>query len=503
MVIGFQITDSSGRCFFSMRVARNRSSAHIIGISKPFFCLVFLALVLHIHPAWSCASTQDANDTVGASPAQSNSSESEVSIWNDPVFRKQFIASYGINSDIEPRVTPEEVAILEKIRPLMAEDLKKAETLLQKQIKPECSAILDFTLGSIYFQQDKLTEAMDNYLKAITKFPSFRRAWRNIGLIYARNGNYDESIKAFTRMIELGGGDAYSFGLLGFAYASKQDYQAAEVAYRNALLLQPENTEWRLGVTRCAFKQKKYEDAVTLLEVLIARYPDKTDFWLLQSQAYLGMKQPLRAAENIEAMSSLGKASAESLYTLGDIYFSENLADLAGQAYVRAIDTDTKPSIARPLRSAEMLASRGAVTQARQVASHIKEVRDKQMDEADRRKLLKLEMRLSMAEGTGSKETVGVMEEIVKLDPLDGEALMLLGQHFNKQNQPDRAIFYYERAESIDAFEINAKIRHAQVLVGMRRYADAIPLLRSAQETKPNDEVAAYLKQVERIAKTQ
>ena len=107
-----------------------------------------------------------------------------------------------------------------------------------------------------------------------------------------------------------------------------------------------------------------------------------------------------------------------------------------------------------------------------------------------------------MAEGGGSAETVSVLEEIVKLDPLDGEALMLLGQLYSKQNEPDRAIFYYERAESLDAFEVRAKIRHAQALVGMGRYNEAIPLLRRVQEVKPLDDIARYLEQVERIAKT-
>ena len=463
------------------------------------FVFMSLAIVFHTQATFCDVLPQDAN--AAAASVQSYLNGSEVDIWNDPVFKKQFIASYGINSEVEPRVTPEEILILEKIRPMMAEDLPGAQAALQKQMKPDCSAIIDFTLGSIYFQQDKMTEALDSYLKAVTKFPSFRRAWRNIGLIYARNSKFDESIKAFTRMIELGGGDAYSYGLLGFAYASKQDYQAAEAAYRNALLLQPDNTEWRLGITRCVFRQQKYADAATLLEVLIIRYPTKIDFWLLQAQAFLGMKQPLKAAQNLEVVDRLGKATPDSLYTLGDIYFSENLMDLASRSYLRAIDVDAKKSLARPLRSAEMLIGRGALPQAKQVVSHIKEVGGEQINDADRRKLLKLEMRISMAEGAGSAETVAVLEEIIKLDPLDGEALMLLGQHYAKQNEPDRAIFYYERAESIEAFEKNAKIRHAQVLVGMSRYADALPLLRRAQEIKPNDEIAAYIKQVERIAK--
>ncbi len=90
----------------------------------------------------------------------------------------------------------------------MANDLPKAEQALRKAMKPECSAMLDFTLGSIDFQQDKLPEAQANYEKAVAKFPSFRRAWRNLGLIHVRNGKYDDSIHAFMRMIELGGATA-------------------------------------------------------------------------------------------------------------------------------------------------------------------------------------------------------------------------------------------------------------------------------------------------------
>ncbi len=432
----------------------------------------------------------------------SQANQLELDVWNDPVFRKQFVAYYGINAEAEPRITPEEVAILEKVRPLMADDLPRAEKVLKGRMKADCSAILDFTLGGIQFQQDKMADALGNYQKAVAKFPSFRRAWRNLGLIYVRNGKHDDAISAFTRMIELGGGDAYSYGLLGFAYAAKLDYQAAEAAYRNALLLQPENTEWRLGVTRCVFKQQRFEDAVTLLETLIGRYPDKADFWLLQAQAYLGLKQPLKAAINLEAVDRLGKATVDSLYTLGNIYVAEHLIDLAANAYLRAIDVDVKQPFTRPLQSAEMLAARGALTQARQVAAHVRETWEKQMEEADRRKLLKLEARLSLAGGAGSAVTAGVLEEIVRLDPLDGEALMLLGQHYAGQKEPDRAIFYYERAGNLDAFEARAKIRHAQTLVGMGRYSEAVPLLRRAQEVKPHDDIARYLEQVERIAKT-
>lgn len=424
-----------------------------------------------------------------------------AAIWNDPTFQRQFIGSYGINAELEPRVTPEEVKILEKIRPHMADDLPQAEALLQKLMKPDSSAILDFTLGSIHFQREELAQALSSYERAVEKFPSFRRAWRNLGLLHAREGRNDEAIRAFTRMIELGGGDGFSYGLLASAYAAKVDWQAAEGAYRNALLLQPDTIEWRYGLTRCAFKQEKFEDAASLLDGLIAREPKKAEFWLLQANTYLGLKQPLKAAGNLEVMDFLGAATVDSLHTLGDIYVSENLMDLASRAYVRAVDVDASQPLARPLRSAEVLAARGALEQARVLAGHIRSTRAEGMDDADRTKLLKLEARLSMAAGGTTPESVVLLEEIVRLDPLDGEALLLLGQHCARSNEPDRAIFWYERAESIESVEVLARVRHAQVLVGMSRYAEAVPLLRRAQEIRPRDDIARYLEQVERVAK--
>ena len=58
-------------------------------------------------------------------------------------------------------------------------------------------------------------------------------------------------------MIELGGGDGYAYGLLAYAYAAKEDYQPAEAAYRSAMLLQPDNAEWRLGLTQVASTSRR------------------------------------------------------------------------------------------------------------------------------------------------------------------------------------------------------------------------------------------------------
>ena len=214
-------------------------------------------------------------------------------IWNDPGFQKSFIGGYGVSADIEPRIAQDDMALLELVRQLMAEELPAAETLLRESVRPDVSAVIDLTLGGVQFQQDKIDDALVNYRNAVVKFPNFRRAYRSIGLICTRKSQYEGAIAAFNKMIELGGADAYSYGLLGFCHSARGDYQPSEAAYRNALLLQPDNVEWRLGLTRAVFKQAKYEDAASLLDVLITNFPDKADFWLLQAHTYLGLKQPM------------------------------------------------------------------------------------------------------------------------------------------------------------------------------------------------------------------
>jgi len=421
--------------------------------------------------------------------------------WQDPTFRKEFLGSYGTQAEVEPRVTAVEREQMEKILPLLGTDPQAAIAELEKILKPESSAVFDFTLGNLYFQQDDSEAAARHYQAALAKFPSFRRAHKNLGLIQVRSGQFAEAIRSLSRVIELGGGDGLAYGLLGYAYGATQQDTSAESAYRNAVMLQRDVVDWKLGLTQSVFRQQKYEEAVTLCGELLARFPDRTDYWLLQANALIGLKQPLRAAENFEMVQRMGKATVRSQQTLGDIYVNEGLWELATRAYGLALDLDPQQPSSGPMRWVEILAQRGALQQAGALLARVTETYEGRLDEAERVKLLKLQARLSVA-GDGESDSVGILEEIVALDPLDGEALILLGQHYAGSDDEERAIFYYERAASLDGYEADAKTRQAQLLVGQARYAEAVPLLKRAQEINPRDDVARYLEQVERIART-
>ena len=451
----------------------------------------------------------------------------QLKIWNSPEFQEQFVESYMAETEIEPRVTvtqrdemieimallsgeavsdskkkkkkddEEPVAISEE---QAATNMQKAADKLVDLVEKDDCAIYAFTLANIYFQQEQFDDALKLYEVSVEKFPKFRRAWKNMAMIYVRQGEFEKAVPALTRVIELGGNDSVTYGLLGYGYSSMDNNISAESAYRMAILLDPKTFDWKMGLARCFFKQGRFKDAISLCDVLIKDQPENVNLWLLQANAYIADGNSLKAAEIYEIVDVMGGSTADSLNMLGDIYVNQELYDLAVKSYMKAMDFDgVKPD--RAVRSAKVLVARGAMKETSSLLEKLNKVFAGKLDDTLNKDVLKLQARLAVASGQADEE-VKVLEEIVKLDPLDGEALILLGQNFQRNGDNEKAIFYYERAASIEKYEADAKVRHAQLLVGQGKYNEALPLLKRAQDIKPRENVREFMVQVEKISKT-
>jgi tetratricopeptide (TPR) repeat protein len=422
--------------------------------------------------------------------------------WSDPEFQKQFLGSYGVLSELEPRLSAVEKQQLEKIIPLLSANTPAAKKALEKAATPQSSALFDFTLGNLAFQAGDMDEARQRFLTAVGKFPNFRRAHKNLALVEARSEHYEAAIREFSRVVELGGGDAITYGLLGHAYLATSQFMSGESAFRSAALLQPDSLDWRIGLIQCLLRQQKFPETVSLADELLKTMPERADLWLMQAGALAGMGEPRKAAENYEIVRRMGKASVGNLNALGDLYAHEAYWVLAEGAYREALAKDPGQPPQRPLRNLEVLLQGGVTEQAMDLLTAIRAAYGKSLPEDEEKKLLRLEARLSAARGKG-EDASKALEAIVALDPMDGEALLLLGQHYSQSNDAERAIFCYERAESLEPFEAEARLRHARILATQGRYREAVPLLKRVQEIKPRDDVARYLEQVEKLSRSQ
>ncbi len=361
------------------------------------------------------------------------------------------------------------------------------------------SATFAYLAGNICFQLNDLHAATSWYRLAVARFPTFRRAHKNLGMASMRAGNVDTAIRSLTRALELGANDGMLYGLLAYAYTAAGNHLSAEMGYRTAIMLQPANADWKLGLARSLFAQTRYPEAVALCGQLLTERPDDSTLWRLQAKGYLGMEKPMKAAENYEYLRAIGQADAESLNTLGDIYVKAQAADAAVDAYLAAIDADPEQPVDAYISKAKVLAMSNAADAAVRLLDAIEQAAGATMSDDQRKELLRINAWMALRQGDDEQQ-VQFLEEIVRMDPTDGEALISLGRYYGRTGYPEKAAFYYERAANIKEVEAKAKISHAQLLVRQSKYAEAVPLLKSALRIEHRDGVEEYLKQVQAAA---
>ena len=88
---------------------------------------------------------------------------------------------------------------------------------------------------------------------------------------------------------------------------------------------------------------------------MITDNPDNTDYWILQSNAYLGLDESLKAARNLEVVQRLDKADIQTLSLLGDIYMNNEMPDIALNAYLLAAELAQDKDLNLLIKSAKAL----------------------------------------------------------------------------------------------------------------------------------------------------
>ena len=423
-------------------------------------------------------------------------------LWNNPQFQKEFTASYGTLAGYEPSLSEEDKSNLRNLIKTIKARPKQAIKQLSEQIKDDDSAAFDFILANLYFQEGDLVAAEKFYLQAIKKYPAFRRAYKNLGFVNIQSGDYVSAINSISKSMELGDVDGRAYGLLAYSYLTQENYYPAEAAYRQAILMQPEVVDWKLGLARCLLEMGQYSDAVAIFETLITDNPDNTDYWVLQSNAYLGLDESLKAARNLEVVQRLNKADIQTLSLLGDIYMNNEMPDLALNAYLLAAELAQDKDLGLLIKSAKVLTLTVNYEQAETIIGKIRNDFSDKMNEADDLELLTYEAKIARAKGQDDL-AASLLIQIIERDLLNGEAIIELAKYYADQGKLPEAITRFEQAQKIRKYERPALVAHAQTLVNNKQYDDALPLLNRALRIESDRNLKDYKDRVERAARKQ
>lgn len=459
----------------------------------------FAALTLSLRLDGAEPTSPSGQPPAAFAPVSSN--DPLASMWNDPEFQRRMLGSYGMKSEIEPRMTPDEQALYrDKIVPALRGESKAALELLKDRAKPGASAQFDFALGNVYFQTDDLTNAITSFEAAIGKFPDFLRAQKNLGFAYLRTGQFEKAVQPLSKTISLGGPDGKVFGFLGYCYGNLGRNASALGAYQQALLFEPDNLDFKLGLVKSAIGLGSYDQALALLDEVLQQHPERDALWALQANVFVQKGQMDKAAVSLEMLRRLGKATPAQLLMLGDLYLNQEARDLALGAYNEAVEKGPGANLPKALRAADILASRSAFKEASGLLEKIRSTAGTSLTGADELKWYKLSAKVALGTGDGTK-AMEMLEGVIQKNPLDAEALIMAGDYYARNGQPEKALFRYETAGKIDGFEADALVKQAQLMVSTRKYEPALELLRKAQKVKPRDNVQRYLERVEQVAR--
>ena len=418
--------------------------------------------------------------------------------WNSPSFVRSFMGDYGFRSEVEPRINKSEQFILKEVVAKAENQLDEAIEYLEKKIDQEVSAALDFALATMYYQRGRLSRSSQSYQVAIKKFPSFLRAHKNLGFVELSLGNFQEASRNLSRSISLGEGDGVTFVALGYCYYMLKQFVSAENAYRMGILLFPESKDARNGLVNCLIETNRYAEALALLNELLVKEPENVFCHRARASTLQGLGREKDATVALETLRRMGKLDTGDLLRLGDLYHNLNLYELSLQNYERAIQRKEKLSVRRYIRVASILIGRGSYQDCFSYLDKIENTFGSNYSTEDEKEVLLLKAEILKATGKTEESTI-ILRRVVESHPLEGKALIMLGQHAWEQNDYALASLHFERAAKIKDSEVKALIEHGRMLVSQRDYQKAVQLIDQAERISPQPRIKRYLESIRNL----
>ena len=179
-------------------------------------------------------------------------------------------------------------------------------------------AILTY-LGKCYFEEKKYAEAEEVVLKA--KEISSDNVVLNylLGMIYEKQGKIDEATEIFESIVKIEP-TASNYTRLGYYYALKQDFKAAEKQFDKALEKEPLNSEILYLAGLNYIDSKKYNKAKEVLEQSVYLRPDLLDAKFYLALSYDKLKKFYRTEQLLKEIIEADPNNEKALNYLGYSY---------------------------------------------------------------------------------------------------------------------------------------------------------------------------------------
>jgi tetratricopeptide (TPR) repeat protein len=283
---------------------------------------------------------------------------------------------------------------------------------------------------------------------------------------YLSKGFYDRASAEINRALARGHDRADGLALMGDVFAKQGLYGEALDRYREALRIDPDLRDARVGEAWSLVRLGRSQEARPLAHMLVKEEPEEIEVLMLAATAYAEAGDPAAALDVLDTARRVAPMRAEIQQKMGDI--ARSLGDNEGaiSAYRHALQLDADFAIVR-FQLAKLLQTKGQLREAEQelVAA---------LDAVPTYAEATLELATLRRKANRASEALPLLIELLQRDPYHFDALIALGETLLALGRKRDAVTAFTRVLRFDPSHVGALFHEGIILAEQRRYRDAI-----------------------------
>jgi len=333
-----------------------------------------------------------------------------------------------------------------------------------------------FEKGQDAHGKGNIALALEFYEEALKLKPEFPEAEFQRGNVLIALNRGADAEAAFRRAAELKKDWALPHAALGLLVARAGRDAEAEPLLRRAVELDPKLTQVVTALALVRLRAGAKEEAATIIRKIETDASGSPLYWATRAQIERVAGDKPAAASSVERALRLDPRSPEAHAERAEVHIEANKFDRAAEDLNVALRADPS-NVALRKRLVQVYLRAGKKAEAGRI---LDELAAANVDVNS----LRAEFGAAQVAECDARESAAALEELLQSEPKNASALACLGAHY-RTSDPQKSLDYYRRAAEIEPANANYATGYAAALVQMRRFPEAILILRRVITDSP------------------